>query len=563
LRRLCRRSAAARENNPALPNRIMPTADVQSGNAAELRVESEGSKMSERTARTAVYAGLAGVFLGQIAWLNFPDPDIFHAMALFRESLARGWVPTQELFAYTPTVDPSLHHEWGTGALLYLVTVSAGFGAGGLMALKYLLAGSIAAGCVVCARRRGAADPMIALLAPVAILLGWIGFTTIRAQHFTLFFLVALLLLLESDRRGRRWWIAAWLPLYVVWVNMHAGFVVGAGIFGLYSIERFAREFATCRSLPRAIRSTSHLLLAGGAMTLLPLINPYGAEYLPYLWHSLRLERPRIAEWKPLWFRANAPLVLTMYGLSLAAIAYAGLQRGMARLPGLAIVLTTAVLALQHMRHSSLYAVVWLCLVPAWLTDTEFARGLQRAWRAAPQLAAALALLLGTSGTIAAVRHEFWALKIPTSESSGPLAYPAGAVDYLARQGFSGNVMTPFRSGSFVSWKLHPAVKVSFDGRYEAAYPPEALEENFAFYGAKPGWRATLDRYPTDAVLVPRGSPLDGAMEQLAGVALQDAAPHWCLIYRDDGFSLFVRGELARRLPAVDRTGERLPGTFP
>jgi hypothetical protein len=37
----------------------------------------------------------------------------------------------------------------------------------------------------------------------------------------------------------------------------------------------------------------------------------------------------------------------------------------------------------------------------------------------------------------------------------------------------------------------------------------------------------------------------------------------WPKVYVDDGFSLFVRPELAARLPLVDRTGERIEGRFP
>src|SRR5580698_7136375 len=84
-------------------------------------------------------AGLAaaGFLLLMIANMNFCDPDVWHEMALFREALADGRVPTEDHFAYTPTVSPSIHHEWGTGAILY--TVMTTFGGPGMMVLKYAL----------------------------------------------------------------------------------------------------------------------------------------------------------------------------------------------------------------------------------------------------------------------------------------------------------------------------------------------------------------------------------------------------------------------------------------
>ena len=91
--------------------------------------------------------GLIGIVLGLLGTSTFVDPDVFHSMALFRSALALGHIPTEDTFSYVPTVSPMIHHEWGTGALLYLLTVSAGLGATGLMALKYLISAGIVIGC--------------------------------------------------------------------------------------------------------------------------------------------------------------------------------------------------------------------------------------------------------------------------------------------------------------------------------------------------------------------------------------------------------------------------------
>jgi hypothetical protein len=54
-------------------------------------------------------------------------------------------------------------------------------------------------------------------------------------------------------------------------------------------------------------------------------------------------------------------------------------------------------------------------------------------------------------------------------------------VDFLRVNGVRGNLATPFDWGQYVLWKLHPAVKVSFDGRYETVYPEEVARDNFNF----------------------------------------------------------------------------------
>ena len=510
--------------------------------------------------------GLATGLLALVGRCRIADLDMFHQMALFREALATGWIPLKDVFAYTPTVEPVVHHEWGTGAVLYLVTVGMGLGGVGLMALKYLLTAATAAGCVVCARLRGADERVFIWLAVPVIGLAWVGFTTIRAQVFTLLLLTVLLLLLEEDRRGRRWWLAVWLPVYVIWLNLHAGFVVGFGIFGLYSLERLVREAAGGIGVWKSLGRVGHLVAAGLAMVALTTVNPYGFDYIPYLFHALSIQRPLILEWMPMWDQPQASVWLALYGISLAVVIYAAVCRGVRQLPGLAIVLVTAYLGVRHFRHVSLYGVVWICYVPAYLEGTELGDVLKGLWTRRKTFLFGLWSIVAVAALGSATWNRVWELWLPTAQAEvdGPApVYPAGAVEYLARHNFKGNLMVPFGIGAFVSWELYPDVKVSIDSRYEAAYPHGALDESVDFYCVQPGWEETLDKYPTDAVLVPHGSRLDELMETVGRDTKSGQPAAWRRVYQDDGYSLFMRSKLAGRFPTVDRTGQRIVAPFP
>ena len=510
--------------------------------------------VGETTQRWLVQLALFSGLLMSISRLNFPDPDMFHAMALARESLRIGHVPEVDLFAYTPTVSPSIHHEWGSGVALYFVTVVCGLGAGGLLALKFLVTGAVASGSYLCARREGGSVPVFAVLAPVAILLSWIGFTTLRAQVFTLLFLTCLMLFFSLDRRGRRWWVILWLPLFVVWLNVHGGVLAGVGLYGLHTMEQFVRRFAKSRSLRKTCLKNAHLLAGGLAMIPLSGVSPYGFDHVRCLLEAASLDRPLIREWGPLWMRSQPEWILPAFALSLAAVAYAARERGWKNLPGLPMVLVGALLALMHIRHGSIYALIWLCHVPGYLASTRLALGLEQYWNDRRGLIGTCAAAsIVYCGSITA-QYRPWELHFPTTRATGPLLYPSGAVDYLDRVGFQGHVMTPFRAGSYVSWRLYPRVKVSFDGRYEAAYPPEALAENFAFFDAAPGWRDTLDRYQTDVVLVPTAAPLGDLLKEEAG---------WTCVYTDDGYSVLARPDIADHLPVESRVGEPITMRFP
>src|SRR5271170_6337395 len=86
--------------------------------------------------------------------MSFCDPDMWHEMALFRQTLIEGGVPREDRFAYTPTVSPSIHHEWGAGAIFYAVATT--FGATGIIVFKFALVAAVVSCCYWCARRRGA-----------------------------------------------------------------------------------------------------------------------------------------------------------------------------------------------------------------------------------------------------------------------------------------------------------------------------------------------------------------------------------------------------------------------
>ncbi|MBM4000381.1 MAG: hypothetical protein FJ297_12740 [Planctomycetes bacterium] len=518
----------------------------------------------ESNVRRATLFGMAGVFLASLSSLTVVDLDLFHEMALAREAIRIGHLPRTDPFAYTPTVDPVVHHEWGTGIVLYAVCSASGLGSVGLMAFRYAVSFGIGWGALACARRRGAGLALASFLAPLAISLSWMGFTVVRAQLFTLAGLVALLWFLTEAERGRAWWIPAWLIVHVLWLNAHAGFLVGVGLLGLFTVERSVCAWID-RSDPLAARAARIALWAFAATVAAIVVNPYGIAYPAYLWRAVRMPRPLIPEWAPLW-QGGSAILLALFAISLLIGIYAAAagRGGAAR--GIAFVWLAipALLAWRHTRHLSLYAAVWICLVPGWLAATRIGDELERLARRRAAWFAVLWAVCGALGIGLAARQRFWELRVPTSargEREGVPIYPAGAVDYLEANRFAGNLMVPFGAGGFVSWRLFPDVRVSIDSRYEVAYPPGAVEESVFFFSGTADTRAVLARHPTDAILAPVESPI---LDRLTEPAVEPGSrSDWVIVYRDDAFAVLApRGAADRFLPA-DRRGERIIAEFP
>lgn len=494
---------------------------------------------------------LACAFLALIARVGEVTHDAFHEMALFRELLTHGRMPIVDVFAYTPTVNPSVHHEWGTGAILYWATVGTGLGLTGLTILKGLL--TCALGCVLyrVARLRGVHPVLFALLTITVFPFLWVGFATVRATLFTLLCLSIQLWMQERDRRGHRLWTLAWWCMIVLWLNLHAGFLVGIGLMGIYAVQRFATLALESRSLSTGLRATWHLpAILCSTLLALP-INPYGWQYVTYLISAIAMPRPRIAEWLPLWHTYDPALTLSAFAVSIALCAIGVRRQSWSQRLGLAGLIVCGVLALQHLRHGPLYAVLWIAYVPAWITYSDIGRDLIKrvnqhpAWSIRTCQLVAVGLLCWSGG------FGFGKTTLTADPRKTAACYPVDAIEYLTRQNFAGNLMTPFHAGAYVSWTMHPQVKVSLDGRYEVAYAPEVFDEHWDFFEARDDWPAFLDKYRHDALLVPQSSPIRPLLEvfrepQGAHLPTRDA---WQFVHEDDAYAVLTR---ASQPPTTD-----------
>jgi len=496
-----------------------------------------------RTVRVLNVIALAWVFLElfQFALARpFMDFDMFHEMALAREAIALGHVPLRDSFAYTPTVFPVVHHEWGMGLLLYLVAMIGGSTGLYLLLLALVIATLLI--CVAVARVRGAHWPEIILCLHLIGPLGTFAYGAVRAQFITLLFMAVTLFLLELDRRKKRWWIWAGFPLFIIWVNMHGGFLVGLGILVLYWAEMALHTR----------RWNLRLLLVIATSIALTGISPYGYAHVASVAHAALLPRPFVTEWRPLWSDA---LRLSIFLGSILPAAYGLRAVGWKRAAGLPLFLVCAYLAFRHMRHLGLYGIAWLCYVPGWFGQTAGAAWFRSFWIRRAALLLPVACMLSLLLLVPIIVRRQWGLLMsvrPDETENLSIYYPVGPVRYLQAYHFSGKVMTPFEMGAYISWKLAPAVKVALDSRYEVAYDPALAAKFVALYHADPGWQDTLMQYPPDLILAQNNSKI---------APLLAADPAWTRVYVDDAFSLYAREGVS--LPVEDHRGQPLLPLFP
>jgi hypothetical protein len=492
----------------------------------------------------AWFSGIALVSMALLALShNAIDQDLWHEMALAREILRIGHVPVADTFAYTPTVRPVVQHEWGAGLIAWMTAKY--LGGGGIIGLKFVLGAGLAWFGAIGLRRAKPSQSLMAICLPVAIVLIQPALGTVRAQLYSLLFFSILLWMLSLDRDGRRTWISPWLVIFVVWLNIHGGFVVAFGIIAAEWLERLLRG-----------KEGKHLLFVLFSMAALIAVNPYGFGYYRYISQAVTMSRPHIVEWKPIWVLwPAAPLLLSVFAFSIVLFGYGIKCQSVKAAQGILMLLFTLLMAFRTNRMVCFYGIAWLFVVPGLIGGTGLDVRIKRFWIRAAPLNLVLSAVFAAIFMTLFVSRKPWIPIVPAgslAQFGDTIVYPVWAVEYLKRHEFKGNIMTSFVWGAYVSWNLYPAAKISMDSRYETAYPAWLTEEMIELYRSAKNWEQVFNSYPTDLVMVEKRSCLCKK--------IQNIAP-WHTVYTDDQFC--IMGKDGVDLPIEDRSGRRSDGTFP
>jgi hypothetical protein len=522
---------------------------------------------------------LAGTLF--IATGNEADPDLWGHVLYGRDVLQSGELPRTATYTYTATEHPWINHE--NLSEIAFAAVERFAGGPGLMALKCLLGAFVLALLASTLARQVVSLPVAAvvfMLVAYNLAVGW----SIRPQLFTYAFFALVMLVLDgcfpvryadaerrapapAAREGRLWLLP---PLFAVWANAHGGFVAGLGLVGLYLGVRGLE--ALWRDGRAAWWTVVRYGAVVGASVAATLINPYGVEYLTWLYADLIPPRPEIVEWLPLWEADAAVAVRVVLLLELVAAGWLASRRpwDLARSVVMAVAVWQAV---AHVRHGPFVAILAGLWCPHHLEGVRLR--LRRA-PAPPSVRAAppSRLMLAASRAVALVV----AGAVVSTCAGGVLVdrswYPVKAFRFMAHHRLVGRAVVHFDWSQYALAAFAPATTVAFDGRFRTAFPQEMADVHFDFImgdGLTGRWRLAesgpidgrraLEAGNPDLVLVNRRFP--------DSVAVMAAAPGWVLLYQDQIAQLWGRASLyddpagARYLaPAKRRITERVQAGF-
>jgi hypothetical protein len=450
----------------------------------------------DRLVRLLVQAALAAVVLATLAHTR-ADPDLWGHVAFGRDIVTTRALPASDTYSFTSDV-PWVNHEWLAEVAMYAAYALGGGPA--LIALKILV---VAVALLLAARTlrlEGVAPPARDLLLAVAVIASVQQANAVRPQVFSILLFAAMLSAMVGVERGRLRSIA-WMPVILfLWVNLHGGWIVGAGTLALW---------ATVRLLETPRGREPRIAFAVSALSAFAtLANPYGWRMWEFLLTTVRPARVEISDWQPVYLMGPG-VYLTWAALVLLMALALWRAKDRPPLPRLLIVVALAIGAFRVNRLLMFLAFsIAMLLGPqmrALVRKREAERAATGATASAIAAIAAVAILLGalaataTYGRCIIVESDRW----PEPE----------AVNYIREHAPRGRMLSWFNWGEYALWYLAPGIQVSIDGRRETVYSPEVLARHLAFYYDGADARQYLDALRADYVWLPVSLPVVAVLE--------------------------------------------------
>ncbi len=474
------------------------------------------------------------LFFGLLALTARPatDSDLWWHLRTGQWIVETGHVPHVDPFSFTRAGHAWVAHEWLSEVVFYELWKH-----GGTAALIVFSALVTTAGFMLLYRRclsRGQ-EPHWAAAATALGALAAAPAWGVRPQMFTFLLASLLLYLLEAGEFHPR--LLLWIPpIFVVWLNLHAGFALAPALLAAYGLggllETAFGHTAWTEARPILLRT---LLLFGVCLLLIPL-NPNGTELYRYPFDTLRSQELRslIGEWRSPDFHRSLYRPFLLVSLLLVVALASSRSRPRGRV--IVLLLFAMVAALDAARHVPIFILIAMPVIAAaipagkgeWHATHVFSR-FQRGVNVA-------AILLMVAFALAR-----WVSLARTQDAAEAAQFPRSSVAFLHSGKYPQDLFVNYDWGGYTIWKLYPEYRVFVDGRSDL-YGDDLLRQAITTaVELRTGWRDVLDNWNIQTVLIPPSCALAQALR---------LDPNWYPVFTDSQAVV-----LLRRYPLAPKTG--------
>ena len=419
-------------------------------------------------------------------------------------------VPHTDPFSFTANGKQWVTHEWLSEFFIF-----ESFKLGGYGLLIFMFSVVVTKSFLfVYLRCDKASKPYIA---GFTLLLGAVTSAPIwgvRPQMFTLLFTSIFLFLLDRYRRNGNFMTLIPIPMItILWVNLHAGYIIGIAIVIIYifgylledTILRYGRKEKIDVVTQKSLWILFSILIISVLATLL---NPTGFRILIYPFQTLTdsAMQSYIKEWfspdfhQMIW-QPFAVMILLLIGVGMIGNRSISITK-------ILLTLVFGYGALRSVRNIPLFAIV---VIPVLAEQFNYlikiklnAQKQNRYFRyIAPIIISAIAVVM-----------VLVFIRLPNNQQKSEAeTFPKDAVDWIIENKPKGNIFNSYNWGGYIIWRLYPENLVYIDGRADL-YGEEFVSNYAEIYYTKPGWEEKLNQENIRIVFVESDSNLADAIRQ-------------------------------------------------
>ncbi len=465
------------------------------------------------------------------------DSDLWWHLRAGETMLSKGQIFTTDTFSYTRQGATWIDHSW-----LAEIIMTLAHQWGGYFALGGLVAGS-AALSMLFVYLQMKEPPLLRAFVIIwaSLVAAWVW--SARPQLFSLLFFSLVALILTLYKRGTHNLLWMFIPIFILWSNLHAGYTLGLLLIGcVIAGEIFNRilVYPTSTNLPwKPVRS---LLIWGLISGLVALINPNGINtwLIPFQTVNVSVLQQFISEWASPDFHVFSQQVY-LWLLFAVTILY-GISGKKVDGAELIPFVFFGYLGLVARRNFGPFALVaapilsrqlWGAAMDWWgrfsgkkpdLTSliskniVKFNDTSQKNDRVR-KVVNALIIVILVAGALA----KLYIVTTPELVESYVVdTFPTKAVEWIKHNRPEGPLFNSYNWGGYLDWAL-PDYPVFVDGRTDL-FNDQILGEWIKIVNVEKGWQGILQKWNVRLILLESSQPV---VEQLE-------INGWRPLYRDE-----------------------------
>ena len=368
-------------------------------------------------------------------------------------------------------------------------------------------------------------------------------FATVRCQTFSFFFFALFLYLLKRICLNKEYRLLWCFPiLNIIWANLHGGFVLGLVLIAIFTIGEFLNN--------KKSKTPIYLLVTFFITLLTTLINPYGFEYLKFIFDAFSLNRVHITEWQSAFFNKHYIYSLLKFKLyffivfgfftysiikDISKTNVKDFYKNIDKTKYLLIIFVSLI-ALKALRCHVFFtlSIIALCYsdfynifnkqLPKWLDNTK-------------EIILLVLILISTATHI----HNYKFINTVKEKVN-----PIQSVEFIKLNNLKGNVFANFHNGSYVAYKLYPYNHVFMDGRYEEVYDNNLINKMGDAFLTKTH-NEFLNEFHHDILIIDKFYPLFSKMKE---------HKDWFLAFEEKEFGVFLNKKYKKhkfKIPTNDK----------